>query len=133
LDRVDIIVSTSDGSKKKTEIFMKDVLVAFAQGTDDNFAGVAVEVSAEEAPKLIHMQNYADHNRVLKANVGDAATFGEGTDQVLGKDDESLETETKPPESKEEGQVTEEKKDQPEQGKTEDESVQENKSEDSVN
>lgn len=70
LDRVDIIVSRDADGKKKTEVFMKDVSVAFAQGTRDNFAGIAVEVSAEDAPRLIHMQNYAEHIRVLKANVG---------------------------------------------------------------
>ena len=32
LDRVDIIVSKNDNGKKKTEVFMKDVLVAFAKG-----------------------------------------------------------------------------------------------------
>ena len=35
LDRVDIIVSTSSNGKRKTEIFMKDVLVAFAKGTEN--------------------------------------------------------------------------------------------------
>ncbi|WP_274856652.1 SAF domain-containing protein [Bacillus methanolicus] len=70
LDRVDIIVSTENNGKPKTEIFMRDVPVAFAQGEGEKFAGVALEVSMEDAPKLIHMQNYADKVRVLKANVG---------------------------------------------------------------
>lgn len=70
LDRVDIIVSTKINGKPKTEIFMRDVPVAYAQGTGDKFAGVALEVSMEDAPKLIHIQNYADKVRVLKANVG---------------------------------------------------------------
>ena len=85
LDRVDIIVSTNDNGKKKTSVFMKDVLVAFAQGTNDSFAGIAVEVTAEEAPTLIHMQNYAEHIRVLKANVGQANSFGDTTESTDGK------------------------------------------------
>ena len=70
LDRVDIIVSTNNNGKRSTRVFMKDVVVRFSQGSGDKFAGVAVEVTAEEAPELIHMQNYADHIRILKANVG---------------------------------------------------------------
>ena len=71
MDRVDIIVSTEENGKQKTEVFMRDVLVAHAQGKDEkDFAGVALEVSMEDAPKLIHIQNYADKVRILKANVG---------------------------------------------------------------
>lgn len=70
LDRVDIIVSHDKNGEKTTEIFMKDVAVAYAQGTRENFAGIAVEIPVTDAPKLIHMQNYADHIRILKANVG---------------------------------------------------------------
>ena len=70
LDRVDIIVSTNDDNKKETKLFMKDVLVAFSQGTGESFSGIAVEVSSAEAPELIHMQNFAEHIRILKANVG---------------------------------------------------------------
>ena len=70
LDRIDIIVSQEIDGEKKTELFMKDVAVAYAQGTGENFAGVAVEVSVNDATKLIHIQHYADHIRVLKANAG---------------------------------------------------------------
>ena len=70
LDRVDIIVSIEKDGEKNTELFMKDVAVAFAQGTGENFAGIGVEVASEDATKLIHMQNYAEYIRVLKANVG---------------------------------------------------------------
>lgn len=70
LDRVDIVVSHEVDGEKKTESFMKDVSVAYSQGTGEKFAGVAVEVSAQDATKLIHMQNYAEYIRVLKANVG---------------------------------------------------------------
>lgn len=71
LDRIDIIISEEVDGVKKTELFMKDVPVAFSQGTGENFSGIAVEVSAEEATKLIHMQNYAEYIRILKANAGD--------------------------------------------------------------
>ncbi|MCG7344222.1 flp pilus assembly protein CpaB [Sporosarcina sp. ACRSL] len=87
LDRVDIIVSTNDNGKKKTEVFMKDVLVAYAQGTNESFSGIAVEVTAEEAPRLIHMQNYAEHIRVLKANVGQANSFGDKNASTGGKEE----------------------------------------------
>jgi Flp pilus assembly protein CpaB len=70
LDRVDIVVSTENSGEYNTEVFMRDVPVAYAQGSEEDFAGIALEVSMEEAPKLIHMQNYADKIRILKANVG---------------------------------------------------------------
>ena len=69
-DRVDIIVSHQFDGKPKTEIFMSDIPVAHASTSDGEFRGVSLEISKEEAPKLIHMQNYADSIRVLKANVG---------------------------------------------------------------
>ncbi|WP_240338490.1 Flp pilus assembly protein CpaB [Peribacillus alkalitolerans] len=72
MDRVDIIVSTKEGNVPKTEVFMRDVPVAYADMKNKQFSGVALEVSAEDAPKLIHIQNYADKVRVLKANVGKA-------------------------------------------------------------
>lgn len=70
LDRVDIIVSREVDGKKLTEIFMRDVPVAWAQGSGDKFAGVAVEINEKDAPRLIDAQVYANHIRVLKANVG---------------------------------------------------------------
>lgn len=70
LDRVDIIVSHNFDGKAKTEIFMSDVLVYGVSKSDNKFNGVALEVPRETAPELIHMQNYADSLRVLKANVG---------------------------------------------------------------
>ena len=56
---------------------MKDVLVADAKGTENTLEFISVEIAAEDAPKLIHMQNYADHIRVLKANVGQSSVFEE--------------------------------------------------------
>jgi len=70
LDRVDIIVSFEKGGEKSTELFMKDVAVAFAQGTGENFAGIGVEISSEDATKLIHMENYAEYIRVLRQMLG---------------------------------------------------------------
>lgn len=83
LDRVDIIVSTDNNGEQKTEVFMRDVPVAYADGTEDDFSGVALEVSMEDAPKLIHIQNYADKVRILKANVGkeDATAPSENPDE----------------------------------------------------
>jgi len=86
LDRVDIIVSTNNNGKRSTRVFMKDVVVRFSQGSGDKFAGVAVEVTAEEAPELIHMQNYADHIRILKANVGQNSLPLEETEEQAEKE-----------------------------------------------
>lgn len=72
LDRVDIIVSLREKEDNKTEIFMQDVKVARVANDSKKFAGVQLEVSLEQAPKLIHMQNYADSVRIIKANVGTA-------------------------------------------------------------
>jgi len=73
-DRVDIIISKEENGEKKTELFMKDVTVAWAQGKGKDFVGVALEVPLDDAPKLIDMQNYAEYIRVLKANVGKEET-----------------------------------------------------------
>ncbi|VEF49218.1 Flp pilus assembly protein CpaB [Bacillus freudenreichii] len=70
LDRVDIIVSHRFDSKEETDYFMRDVKVAQALKKGKDFKGVLLEVPAEKAPELIHMQNYADSVRVVKANVG---------------------------------------------------------------
>jgi len=71
LDRIDIIVSSRlEGSAPKTEVFMKDVLVAATIQREGNFSGIAVEIPSGDAPLLIHVQNYADSIRILKANVG---------------------------------------------------------------
>jgi Flp pilus assembly protein CpaB len=70
LDRVDIVVSHQFEGKPITEIFMSDVSVAMVKTNKSKIQGVALEMSKEAAPKLIHMQNYADSIRVLKANVG---------------------------------------------------------------
>ena len=87
-DRVDIVVSHNFDGKPKTEIFMKDVPVArIAKNTKEDFVGVALEVSVTDAPRLIHMQNYADSMRILKANVSqskqeETKESSEGTKQT---------------------------------------------------
>lgn len=70
LDRVDIIVSREVDGKPETSLFMKDVLVRYALKKGEDILGISVEVSADDAPKLIHMENYADYIRLLKSNVG---------------------------------------------------------------
>ncbi|MDN4492232.1 Flp pilus assembly protein CpaB [Ureibacillus aquaedulcis] len=101
LDRVDIVVSIEEEGKKSTELFMKDVAVAFASGTGEKFAGIGVEVSSEDATKLIHMQNYAEYIRVLKANVGQEdevsqKTTEEPKEEVPAETTKAKSTETKP-------------------------------------
>ena len=71
LDRIDIIVSSRlEGTAPKTELFMKDVLVANVFTNDGTFSGIVVEIPADDAPSLIHAQNYSDSIRILQANVG---------------------------------------------------------------
>jgi Flp pilus assembly protein CpaB len=70
LDRVDIIVSHRFSGKEETSIFMKDVKVARVAKKNDDFQGVQLEVPLEKVPELIHMQNYSDSLRIIKANVG---------------------------------------------------------------
>ncbi|RDU34744.1 flp pilus assembly protein CpaB [Neobacillus piezotolerans] len=98
LDRVDIIVSHKFDSEEKTEIFMKDVKVARVAKRKNEFQGVQVEVPLEKAPELIHMQNYSDSVRIVKANVGkeemnQGATQGEKPTD--GKD--TIQVPAKPP------------------------------------
>ncbi|KZE67337.1 flp pilus assembly protein CpaB [Fictibacillus phosphorivorans] len=94
-DRVDIIISHKFDDKPKTELFMSDVLVSSVGTKNGNFKGVALEVSAEDAPKLIHMQNYADSVRILKANVGRSESNNEQ------KKSEESKTETPAPKAPE--------------------------------
>ncbi|MFB4169314.1 Flp pilus assembly protein CpaB [Virgibacillus sp. JSM 102003] len=68
LDRVDIIVS----SDEETHTFLTDVPVVYSDASEDDFSGIAVELSTENAERLIHQQNYAEYIRILKANVGKA-------------------------------------------------------------
>ncbi len=70
LDRADIIVSHKFADQPVTETFMKDVPVAYPLKEGKKFTGIVVELSAKDVPRIIHMENYADSIRVLKANVG---------------------------------------------------------------
>jgi Flp pilus assembly protein CpaB len=101
LDRVDIIVSHRFNGKEETTLFMKDVKVARTAKKDNKFKGVQLEVSIEKAPELIHMQNYADSLRVIKANVGKQEA-NEETEEA-GKE-EKPQVETKQEEQKKPGE-----------------------------
>jgi Flp pilus assembly protein CpaB len=119
LDRVDIIVSHRFNGKEETTVFMKDVKVARTAKKDNKFKGVQLEVSIDKAPELIHMQNYADSLRVIKANVGKQEANEEETE--TGKE-ENPETETKPEEQKkpaEEPKKEEKPKEEPKPSKPE--------------
>ncbi|WP_156289406.1 Flp pilus assembly protein CpaB [Oceanobacillus salinisoli] len=94
LDRVDIIVS----SDEETETFLTDVPVVYAQGTNDNFSGIAVELSTKDAERLIHQQNYADYIRILKANVGKGDTMITGEEESAEEGASNEETEQVPEE-----------------------------------
>lgn len=96
LDRVDIIVSLRDKDVNKTEIFMKDVKVARVANEAKKFAGVQVEVALDKAPQLIHMQNYADSVRIIKANVGS----GEAEEKPAEAEVETSEEKAPPAEEK---------------------------------
>jgi Flp pilus assembly protein CpaB len=107
LDRVDVIVSHRFSGKEETSIFMKDVKVARVAKKDDDFQGVQLEVPLEKAPELIHMQNYSDSLRIVKANVGkkeeqEAATKEEKVpakdEKEQVKEQEKKEQENKPAE-----------------------------------
>lgn len=102
LDRVDIIVSHKFDGNSKTEIFMKDVLVAGEVKSDGEFSGIAVEIPTEEAPKLIHMQNYADSIRILKANVGKGTELNDAGEEAAEKPAEEVKEEPKEAAPKEE-------------------------------
>lgn len=72
LDRADIIVSHSFEETPVTEVFMEDVKVArTSQDGEGDFNGVQLEIPYEKVAELIHMQNYADSLRLVKANVSE--------------------------------------------------------------
>ena len=103
LDRVDILVSHNLGKEPITEIFLDDVKVARVATSDTesdskgSFAGVQVEVPYEVVPELIHMQNYADSIRIVKANVG----------QLTQIEEDGSEAEVAPEETKEKKEASE--------------------------
>lgn len=94
LDRIDIIISHTFDGKPVTEVFMKDVLVAGVLKSEQQFTGVAVEIQADAAPKIIHMQNYADSMRILKANVGKAARAADEEAEEVVQEEANEMTET---------------------------------------
>lgn len=67
-DRVDIVVSNESKGSRQTSVFMKDVpVVAIAEDGDGNVSGLGLEMTLEEAEKMIHQENFAISIRVLKA------------------------------------------------------------------
>ncbi|MFO1442093.1 flp pilus assembly protein CpaB [Bacillus sp. Bva_UNVM-123] len=94
LDRIDIIISHTFDGKPVTEVFMKDVLVAGVLKSEQQFTGIAVEIQADAAPKIIHMQNYADSMRILKANVGKAARAADEEVEEVVQEEANEMTET---------------------------------------
>ncbi len=71
-DRVDLIVSDKKGNENVTEVFMKDILVVgLAKDEDGSVKGIGLELTMEQARKLIHAQNFAIAIRVLKAPTED--------------------------------------------------------------
>jgi len=87
---------------------MKDVKVARIAKKSDKFAGVQLEVPLEQAPQLIHMQNYADSVRIVKSNVGQPA---EELEEAGKEDKEVKQAETEKASAKEEKEETKDKKD----------------------
>jgi Flp pilus assembly protein CpaB len=76
-DRVDIIVSKrkDNGKDSTTQVFMKDVLVGEVyngapqkQSDRSILSGVGLDVPLADAVRLIDMENYAEHIRILKAD-----------------------------------------------------------------
>ena len=121
-DRVDIIVSRDVKGKPETEIFMEDVAVAHSLGNDDDkFMGILVEITPEDATKLIHMENYATSIRILKANVGKTEE-DINEDETRKKEEEAAEKQRKQAEEKEKNEAEKaekEKKDKKEKKKQE--------------
>jgi Flp pilus assembly protein CpaB len=124
LDRVDVIVSTRTDEGNKTEIFMRDVKVAKVAKEDGSFSGIQVEIALEEAPELIHMQNYADSVRIVKANVGLSQGVAEATDEA----EDTAELAEEEAEEQQEEQKEEEKQEEKKEDKKDDEKKDEDES-----
>ncbi len=114
LDRVDLIVSHNFDGDPVTEVFMEDVKVAQTAKKDGKFTGVKLEIPFDIVPKLIHMQNYADSLRVVKANVGQAQ---DPEDEVNAKDDEEQNKKEQEEEIKKKQEEKEEKEKKAEEEK----------------
>lgn len=93
LDRVDIIVSHTFNGKPETNVFMTDVNVAKVARNSEEFVGIQVEIPFAKVTELIHMQNYADSIRVVKANVGQFAGDGQLIEQGEGNEQNPSENE----------------------------------------
>lgn len=69
-DRVDILVSHSFDGEPITEIFMEDVNVVSSRIDENRLTAAGVEIPFDRVAELVHLQNYADSLRVVRANVG---------------------------------------------------------------
>lgn len=65
-DKVDIVVSYQEGDKPVTKLLLEDVQVGKIAGDKERLTSIALELSMEDAQKLIFMQNFARQIRVLK-------------------------------------------------------------------
>ncbi|GAX89476.1 Flp pilus assembly protein CpaB [Effusibacillus lacus] len=72
-DRVDIIVSYTEAEKPVTKLLMQDIPVGRVSDAKERPKAIGVELSVEDAQKLIFMQNFARQIRVLKHNIQNPA------------------------------------------------------------
>jgi len=72
---------------------MTDVNVAKVARNSEEFVGIQVEIPFAKVTELIHMQNYADSIRVVKANVGQFAGDGQLIEQGEGNEQNPSENE----------------------------------------
>ncbi|GAE94349.1 hypothetical protein JCM21714_3500 [Gracilibacillus boraciitolerans JCM 21714] len=87
LDRVDIIVSHKlEDAPPVTEVFMEDIKVARVAENEGEFTGVQIEIPHKQVAELIHMQNYADSLRVVKANVGQVMSEEQATESETSEE-----------------------------------------------
>ncbi|KAB8139002.1 flp pilus assembly protein CpaB [Gracilibacillus oryzae] len=100
LDRVDIVVSQSFEEEPVTEVFMSDVLVQKVISSDTG-QGVALEVSKQQAPELIHMQHYADNIHILKSTNGNSEVPQSETKEEVTEEAVTEETEQEPDQNNE--------------------------------
>jgi pilus assembly protein CpaB len=71
LDRVDIVASYQEADRPVTKLLLEDVTVGRVTEDKDRVAAIGVELSVEDAQKLIFMQNFGRQIRVLKHNIAE--------------------------------------------------------------
>ncbi|MGP4071130.1 flagella basal body P-ring formation protein FlgA [Piscibacillus sp. B03] len=70
-DRVDILVSHKFNDEPVTELFMEDVNVIQTGSESGKFSGARVEIPFDRVTELVHLQNYADSLRIVRAKVSE--------------------------------------------------------------